>query len=178
MGERRRSADERRPLGKGATMRRVLLVALLSLVLVATSVGVAVGITNGQPDGDGHPYVGLLVFDSAPAHPVGGAADRWFPPPWSSPLGIAPMGRCGPGVVRRGRDLRQRALPAVPLWRPGSGAVKARPTPTRTTAALRTLRGGNGLPAFSYRDTVWSCSMCPSTWTSTPNCPPRAWSTR
>ncbi|HSQ37041.1 MAG TPA: serine protease, partial [Acidimicrobiia bacterium] len=50
-------------------MRRVLMVALLALALVVTSVGVALGITNGTPDGDNHPYVGLLIFDAAPGVP-------------------------------------------------------------------------------------------------------------
>jgi len=36
---------------------------LLVMILLAVSTGSAFAITNGQPDGDAHPYVGLVVFD-------------------------------------------------------------------------------------------------------------------
>jgi hypothetical protein len=49
-------------------MRKVIvLVALLLFALGATQ---ASAVTNGEPDGDRHPYVGLAVFDvdGAPSH--------------------------------------------------------------------------------------------------------------
>jgi hypothetical protein len=48
-------------------MRRVGVVAVLAVVMTvgATPAG---AITNGQPDGDGHPYVGALVAESAPGY--------------------------------------------------------------------------------------------------------------
>jgi len=44
-------------------MRKYVLAAALALALVVSTVGIAGAITNGQPDGDNHPYVGLVVFD-------------------------------------------------------------------------------------------------------------------
>lgn len=44
-------------------MKKFLIAILLSAVLVLSMVGIAGAITDGQPDGEGHPYVGLLVFD-------------------------------------------------------------------------------------------------------------------
>ena len=43
--------------------RKFLIVLAVVLGLILGSVGVTYAITNGQPDGDAHPYVGLLVFD-------------------------------------------------------------------------------------------------------------------
>jgi hypothetical protein len=49
--------------GKEAVMkRRRTLVALAALVVLGASAGVIHAITNGVPDGDGHPYVGALFF--------------------------------------------------------------------------------------------------------------------
>jgi hypothetical protein len=42
--------------------RKSLIVAMVVLGLLVGSVGIAYAITNGQPDGDNHPYVALLVF--------------------------------------------------------------------------------------------------------------------
>jgi V8-like Glu-specific endopeptidase len=43
-------------------MKKVALAFLLILVLVLGTATIASAITNGQPDEDDHPYVGLLVF--------------------------------------------------------------------------------------------------------------------
>src|SRR5574340_1027586 len=51
-------------------MKRKIALALgMSLVLVLSTISLAGAITNGQPDGTNHPYVGLAVFDvdGAPA---------------------------------------------------------------------------------------------------------------
>lgn len=42
---------------------KYLLVIVAFLVITLGSVRIAPAITNGQPDGNGHPYVGMLVFD-------------------------------------------------------------------------------------------------------------------
>jgi hypothetical protein len=42
--------------------RRLLLVAVTVLALVLGSVGIAYAVTYGEPDGDGHPYVGMVAF--------------------------------------------------------------------------------------------------------------------
>ena len=44
-------------------MRKRILILLGVLVLLAITVVPALAITNGTPDGNNHPYVGLVVFD-------------------------------------------------------------------------------------------------------------------
>jgi Trypsin len=46
-------------------MRKVTISIILGLVLLLSTVGAALAVTNGRPDGNNHPYVGLLVFDDA-----------------------------------------------------------------------------------------------------------------
>ena len=42
--------------------KKLLVLAAASIALLATATA-GLAITNGQPDGDNHPYVGLAVFD-------------------------------------------------------------------------------------------------------------------
>jgi hypothetical protein len=42
-------------------MKKTLFVTLLVLMLLATVVGSSQAITNGQPDGENHPYVGMVL---------------------------------------------------------------------------------------------------------------------
>ncbi len=44
-------------------MRRLCSVAAALLLVLGLMAGPAAGITNGEPDGDEHPHVGLLIFD-------------------------------------------------------------------------------------------------------------------
>lgn len=44
-------------------MKKVTIAILLSVVLVFGAFGIAGAITDGELDGDGHPYVGLMVAD-------------------------------------------------------------------------------------------------------------------
>ena len=50
-------------------MKKLSVAILITVIMVLSMVGIAYAITDGNPDGDGHPYVGLLVFDvdGAPA---------------------------------------------------------------------------------------------------------------
>jgi hypothetical protein len=43
-------------------MKRLLLTAVLAFALLFASAGSVQAVTNGQPDGNAHPYVGLLIF--------------------------------------------------------------------------------------------------------------------
>ena len=43
-------------------MRRIFLSLALTLILLLGTVGTAHAVTNGTPDGNRHPYVGLLIF--------------------------------------------------------------------------------------------------------------------
>ena len=51
-------------------MKRSSPVLVLTGVLVAATMGISYAITNGEPDGNRHPYVGLIVFDNAPGRPA------------------------------------------------------------------------------------------------------------
>jgi hypothetical protein len=44
-------------------MKRITLAMVLALAMVFSVIGSASAITNGVPDGNNHPYVGLAVFD-------------------------------------------------------------------------------------------------------------------
>jgi len=132
---------------KMKSTRKFLIVAAVVLGLVMGSVGIAYAITNGQPDGDDHPYVGLLVFD------VGGVP-RWR----CSGALIAPdvvltAGHCTDGAVaaRVWFDEVVEGNPDYP-WG-GPSAVEGTPyTNPKYRSDENPYGGGNGLPAFSYRD--------------------------
>lgn len=44
-------------------MKKLTVAVALAIILVFSVVGVSGAITDGEPDGDGHPFVGLLIFD-------------------------------------------------------------------------------------------------------------------
>lgn len=50
-------------------MKKTLFAIFLTLVLVLSTAGIGSAVTDGTPDGEGHPFVGLLIFDvdGAPA---------------------------------------------------------------------------------------------------------------
>jgi hypothetical protein len=50
---------------KDVKIRKIAIVSVIGLALVLSMVTGAQAITNGQPDGNEHPYVGLVVFDDA-----------------------------------------------------------------------------------------------------------------
>jgi V8-like Glu-specific endopeptidase len=52
------------------SMKKAVFAVMLSLVLVLTMVGTTSAVTNGVPDGSGHPYVGLMVADDASGAPL------------------------------------------------------------------------------------------------------------
>ncbi len=51
-------------------MKRILLAAVIMLSLVFSFVGTASAVTDGYPDGEGHPYVGLMVAQDADGNPM------------------------------------------------------------------------------------------------------------
>ncbi len=51
-------------------MKKTLMALLLSLALLFTAVGGAGAVTDGGPDGNGHPYVGLMVAQDAQGAPL------------------------------------------------------------------------------------------------------------
>jgi len=51
-------------------MKKSVLSVLLVLVLLVSTFSIAYAITDGDPDGEGHPYVGLMVADDAAGNPL------------------------------------------------------------------------------------------------------------
>jgi hypothetical protein len=139
-------------------MRRKMLILLGVIVLLAITVVPALAITNGQPDGDDHPYVGLLVFDIE-------FEDGTVGPAWRcsgaliSPNVVLTAGHCTDGAVAArawfapSMTYDDVPFPLYPYGGPGSGAVEGTPyTNPKYRSPDNPYGGGNGLPAFSYRD--------------------------
>lgn len=51
-------------------MKRAIFAIVISLVLVFSLVRTTSAVTSGVPDGEGHPYVGLMVADDADGNPL------------------------------------------------------------------------------------------------------------
>jgi hypothetical protein len=121
--------------------------------IALTSFGVAHAITNGQPDGDNHPYVGLLVFDSAPGQPAWRCSGALI-----SPTVVLTAGHCTEGAVAArvwfSPDVTYDSVPypLYPFGGPGSGAIEGIPYTNPNYNFGNPYGGGNGLPAFAYRD--------------------------
>ncbi len=50
--------------------RKSILIAILVIVLIIGAISPAAAVTDGELDGDGHPYVGLMVADDAAGNPL------------------------------------------------------------------------------------------------------------
>lgn len=127
-------------------MRKTLWTLLLTGILLAGMAGISYGITNGQPDGDDHPYVGLVVFDT------------------STPQGNVPTWRCSgsllaPTVVLVAGHCTDGAV-AARVWfdedvqsnteYPRSGSTSYDGTPFTNPDYCAGCSGG--LPGFAFRD--------------------------
>ncbi|MGZ8945373.1 MAG: trypsin-like serine protease [Methylococcaceae bacterium] len=136
-------------------MKRHLIINTLTAALLLLPIGAAHAITNGQPDGDKHPYVGLLVFDAL--DPASGLIE----PAWRcsgsliSPNVVLTAGHCTEGAVAARAWFNKDVVP-YPLYPYGgsdSGATEGvAHTNPKYLNAENPYGGGNGLPAFSYRD--------------------------
>jgi hypothetical protein len=119
-----------------------LLVAAAVLSIALGSVGVAYAVTNGQPDGDAHPYVGLLVFDAGggPAWRCSGAL--------IAPDVVLTAGHCTDGAeaARVWFDEIVQGNPEYPF----SGATSYDGIPYTNPDFC--IGCGNGLPGFALRD--------------------------
>jgi hypothetical protein len=152
--------------------KRSLLLITVVLGLLVGSVGVAYAITNGEPDAGRHPYVALLVF--------GDEIDGVFAPYWRcsgaliAPDVILTAGHCtyddytgaavgearvwfeeGPVPWGNMDDpvlcLDEDGLPATGYPCTGDAAGTPHTNPGYYSGE-NPYGGGNGLPAFSYRD--------------------------
>lgn len=135
-------------------MRKLSIVSILVLALVIGSFGAVLAITNGQPDGDNHPYVGLLVFDVAPGQPGWRCSGALI-----APKVVLTAGHCTDGAVAARfwfyEDVTYAHVPfpLYPYGGPGSGATEGIAyTNPKYRSPENPYGGGNGLPAFSYRD--------------------------
>jgi hypothetical protein len=135
-------------------MKKGLIAVLIALALLAVTVGIAGAITNGVPDGDDHPYVGLLVFDYAPGKPGWRCSGALI-----APDVVLTAGHCTDGAVAArvwfDEDMTYDNVPfpLYPYGGPGSGAIEGTPyTNPKYRSEENPYGGGNGLPAFSYRD--------------------------
>jgi hypothetical protein len=136
-------------------MKKILIVSVTALALAVSLAGVLRAITNGVPDGDNHPYVGLLVFDSAPGTPAWRCSGSLI-----APNVVLTAGHCTDGAVAARfwtySDVSYNNVPSplYPYGGPGSGAVEGTAyTNPKYLSPENPYGGGNGLPAFSYRDT-------------------------
>ena len=139
-------------------MRRSVFVLTVVVALLAMVVIPAAAITNGQPDGTNHPYVGLLVFDAE--YPDGSVAPAWrCSGSLIAPNVVLTAGHCTDGAVAArvwfDEDVTYAhyPFPLYPYGGPGSESVEGTPyTNPKYRSDENPYGGGNGLPAFSYRD--------------------------
>lgn len=117
-----------------------MLVAVATLVLATATAGEA--ITNGQPDGDNHPYVGLAVFD------VGGTPSHRCSASLLSPTLVLTAGHCtiGTSAARVWFDEVVQGNPEYPF----SGATSY--DGVAYTNPDFCIGCGPGLPGFAIRD--------------------------
>lgn len=135
-------------------MKKFPLILVIVLVLVLALVGTVLAVTNGQPDGDAHPYVGLLVFDvfvpdvgNVPAWRCSGAL--------IAPNVVLTAGHCTDGAVAARVWFNERLQDddgtyLVPDY-PWGGADAIEGTPHTNPDFC--IGCGNGLPGFALRDT-------------------------
>ncbi len=74
-------------------MEKIGFFGLTAILVLIAAIPVA-AVTNGQPDGDGHPYVGLVVFDDALGHPAWRCSGSLL-----SPTVFLTAGHCTDGAV-------------------------------------------------------------------------------
>ncbi len=129
-------------------MRARWLVLPLALLLTLTFAAPVGAITNGTPDGNGHPYVGLLVFDTN----VGGVPT----PTWRctgaliSSTVVLTAGHCTDGAVGARAWFKSDVTKTSEPTYPGTGGTAVEGTPH--TYPLYKSPFANGLPGFSFGD--------------------------
>lgn len=128
-------------------MKKIVGTVLLALAILLGSFGSASAITNGQPDGDAHPYVGLAVFDvldgngnQVPSHRCSASL--------LTPTIVLTAGHCTDGTVAA-RIWFDEIVQGNPEY-PFSGATSY--DGTAHTYPGFCIGCGNGLPGFAAGD--------------------------
>ena len=134
-------------------MKRPIIILLMAVVLILALAAPTSAITNGTPDGDGHPYVGLLIFDVY-------VPDVGNVPAWRcsgsliSEYVVLTAGHCTDGAAAARIWFDERLQDddgtfLVPDY-PFGGVVAIEGTPY--TNPDFAIGAGNGLPGFALRD--------------------------
>ena len=124
-------------------MRKLTAAFVTALVVLIVTVGISYAITNGQPDGNNHPYVGLIVFDDAPGHPAWRCSGSLL-----SDRLVLTAGHCTDGAVAA-RAWFDEVVQGNPEY-PFSGTTSYDGIPY--TNPNFCIGCGSGLPGFAYRD--------------------------
>ena len=123
-------------------MKKLTIIVAMVVVLALATVGVAFAVTNGQPDGDAHPYVGLAVFD------IGGGPAWRCSASLLTPTVVLTAGHCTDGA-EAARVWFDEVVQGNPEY-PFSGATSY--DGTAYTFPGFCIGCGGGLPGFAMGD--------------------------